>query len=92
MLYEVITSAIAAQIVGDLEDPGGEAPPCAVGWSRSRMRSHSVITSYRIHYTKLYEVRTDMGESGHGRYGMTVGRMLSASGIKAVVLDHDAEP
>ena len=29
--------------------------------------------------------------AGHGRYGMTVGRMLSASGIKAVVLDHDAE-
>ena len=29
--------------------------------------------------------------AGHGRYGMTVGRLLSASGIKAVVLDHDAE-
>ena len=29
--------------------------------------------------------------AGHGRYGMTVGRLLAASGIKAVVLDHDAE-
>jgi voltage-gated potassium channel Kch len=29
--------------------------------------------------------------AGHGRYGMTVSRMLGASGIKAVVLDHDAE-
>jgi voltage-gated potassium channel Kch len=29
--------------------------------------------------------------AGHGRYGMTVGRILSASGYKAVVLDHDAE-
>jgi monovalent cation:proton antiporter-2 (CPA2) family protein len=29
--------------------------------------------------------------AGHGRYGMTVSRILSASGIRAVVLDHDAE-
>jgi monovalent cation:proton antiporter-2 (CPA2) family protein len=29
--------------------------------------------------------------AGHGRYGMTVNRLLGASGIKAVVLDHDAE-
>ncbi len=29
--------------------------------------------------------------AGHGRYGMTVGRLLLASGHKAVVLDHDAE-
>ncbi len=29
--------------------------------------------------------------AGHGRYGMTVSRMLVASGIKAVVLDHDVE-
>jgi monovalent cation:proton antiporter-2 (CPA2) family protein len=29
--------------------------------------------------------------AGHGRFGMTVGRLLMASGIKAVVLDHDAE-
>jgi voltage-gated potassium channel Kch len=29
--------------------------------------------------------------AGHGRYGMTVNRMLTASGVKAVVLDHDAE-
>ena len=29
--------------------------------------------------------------AGHGRYGMTVGRILLASGYKAVVLDHDAE-
>jgi voltage-gated potassium channel Kch len=29
--------------------------------------------------------------AGHGRYGMTVGRLLGASGIRAVVLDHDAE-
>ena len=29
--------------------------------------------------------------AGHGRYGMTVGRLLLASGYKAVVLDHDAE-
>jgi monovalent cation:proton antiporter-2 (CPA2) family protein len=29
--------------------------------------------------------------AGHGRYGMTVARLLLASGHKAVVLDHDAE-
>ncbi|MBC8037301.1 MAG: cation:proton antiporter [Rhizobiales bacterium] len=29
--------------------------------------------------------------AGHGRYGMTVGRLLLASGHKPVVLDHDAE-
>ena len=29
--------------------------------------------------------------AGHGRFGMTVGRILSARGYKAVVLDHDAE-
>jgi glutathione-regulated potassium-efflux system ancillary protein KefC len=29
--------------------------------------------------------------AGHGRFGMTVGRLLQASGIRAVVLDHDAE-
>ena len=29
--------------------------------------------------------------AGHGRYGMTVGRLLQASGIRAVVLDHDAD-
>ena len=29
--------------------------------------------------------------AGHGRYGMTVGRILQASGIRAVVLDHDGE-
>lgn len=29
--------------------------------------------------------------AGHGRFGMTVGRLLAASGHRAVVLDHDAE-
>jgi Kef-type K+ transport system membrane component KefB len=29
--------------------------------------------------------------AGHGRFGMTVGRMLQAKGYKTVVLDHDAE-
>ena len=29
--------------------------------------------------------------AGHGRFGMTVGRILQARGFKAVVLDHDAE-
>ena len=29
--------------------------------------------------------------AGHGRFGMTVGRMLQGKGYKAVVLDHDAE-
>ncbi|MFN0193331.1 MAG: monovalent cation:proton antiporter-2 (CPA2) family protein [Aestuariivirga sp.] len=29
--------------------------------------------------------------AGHGRFGMTVGRLLQANGVKAVVLDHDAE-
>ena len=29
--------------------------------------------------------------AGHGRYGMTVGRMLQAKGHKSVVLDHDSE-
>ena len=29
--------------------------------------------------------------AGHGRFGMTVGRMLQGKGYKTVVLDHDAE-
>ncbi len=29
--------------------------------------------------------------AGHGRFGMTVGRILQAKGFKSVVLDHDAE-
>ncbi|WP_421694052.1 monovalent cation:proton antiporter-2 (CPA2) family protein [Aestuariivirga sp.] len=29
--------------------------------------------------------------AGHGRFGMTVGRLLQANGIRAVTLDHDAE-
>jgi monovalent cation:proton antiporter-2 (CPA2) family protein len=29
--------------------------------------------------------------AGHGRFGMTVGRILQAKGHKSVVLDHDAE-
>jgi voltage-gated potassium channel Kch len=29
--------------------------------------------------------------AGHGRYGMMIGRVLAARGIKATVLDHDAE-
>ncbi len=29
--------------------------------------------------------------AGHGRYGMTVNRLLGASGISSVVLDHDVE-
>ena len=29
--------------------------------------------------------------AGHGRFGMTVGRMLQSKGHKAVVLDHDVE-
>jgi monovalent cation:proton antiporter-2 (CPA2) family protein len=29
--------------------------------------------------------------AGHGRFGMTVGRLLLASGCRPVVLDHDAE-
>jgi monovalent cation:proton antiporter-2 (CPA2) family protein len=29
--------------------------------------------------------------AGHGRFGMTVGRILQAKGYKSVVLDHDAE-
>ena len=29
--------------------------------------------------------------AGHGRFGMTVGRLLQGKGYKAVVLDHDAE-
>jgi monovalent cation:proton antiporter-2 (CPA2) family protein len=29
--------------------------------------------------------------AGHGRFGMTVGRVLAANGCKATVLDHDAE-
>ncbi len=37
------------------------------------------------------ETGTRVVIAGHGRYGMTVGRLLQASGIRAVVLDHDAE-
>lgn len=29
--------------------------------------------------------------AGHGRFGMTVGRLLSGNGYRSVVLDHDAE-
>ncbi|HVY64389.1 MAG TPA: monovalent cation:proton antiporter-2 (CPA2) family protein [Gammaproteobacteria bacterium] len=29
--------------------------------------------------------------AGHGRFGMTIGRLLQANGVRAVVLDHDAE-
>ncbi len=29
--------------------------------------------------------------AGHGRFGMTVSRLLNASGFKAVLMDHDAE-
>jgi monovalent cation:proton antiporter-2 (CPA2) family protein len=29
--------------------------------------------------------------AGHGRFGMTVGRLLQANGFRSVVLDHDAE-
>jgi monovalent cation:proton antiporter-2 (CPA2) family protein len=29
--------------------------------------------------------------AGHGRFGMTIGRLLQANGIRTVVLDHDAE-
>ncbi len=29
--------------------------------------------------------------AGHGRFGMTIGRLLIANGFKTVVLDHDAE-
>jgi monovalent cation:proton antiporter-2 (CPA2) family protein len=29
--------------------------------------------------------------AGHGRFGMTLGRLLQANGVRAVVLDHDAE-
>ncbi|PZF78489.1 potassium transporter [Aestuariivirga litoralis] len=40
---------------------------------------------------RIEESGTRVIIAGHGRYGMTVGRLLSASGIRAVVLDHDAE-
>jgi Kef-type K+ transport system membrane component KefB/voltage-gated potassium channel Kch len=40
---------------------------------------------------KIEETGTSVIIAGHGRFGMTVGRMLQASGIRAVVLDHDAE-
>lgn len=40
---------------------------------------------------KIEESGSHVIIAGHGRYGMTVGRLLAASGIKAVVLDHDAE-
>ena len=39
----------------------------------------------------IEETGTRVIIAGHGRFGMTVGRMLQASGIRAVVLDHDAE-
>lgn len=42
-------------------------------------------------HDRIEEARTKVIIAGHGRYGMTVGRMLQASGIRAVVLDHDAE-
>lgn len=40
---------------------------------------------------RIAEQGTRVIIAGHGRYGMTVGRLLQASGIRAVVLDHDAE-
>ena len=46
MLYEVITTSPASR-------PWG--PSCG-NWEASSASSPSVITSYSIHYTKLYEV------------------------------------
>ena len=40
---------------------------------------------------RIEEIGTKVIIAGHGRFGMTVGRLLQASGIRAVVLDHDAE-
>lgn len=40
---------------------------------------------------KIAETGARVIIAGHGRFGMTVGRLLQASGIRAVVLDHDAE-
>lgn len=39
----------------------------------------------------IEETGTRVVIAGHGRFGMTVGRLLQASGIRAVVLDHDAD-
>jgi voltage-gated potassium channel Kch len=33
----------------------------------------------------------DVVIAGHGRFGMTIGRLLQANGVRYVVLDHDAE-
>jgi voltage-gated potassium channel Kch len=40
---------------------------------------------------RIEETGTSVIIAGHGRFGMTVSRILQASGIRAVVLDHDAE-
>ncbi|MCB1380928.1 MAG: monovalent cation:proton antiporter-2 (CPA2) family protein [Alphaproteobacteria bacterium] len=40
---------------------------------------------------RIDETETRVIIAGHGRYGMTVGRLLAARGIKAVIMDHDAE-
>jgi monovalent cation:proton antiporter-2 (CPA2) family protein len=40
---------------------------------------------------RIDETGTRVIIAGHGRFGMTVGRLLQASGIRAVVLDHDGE-
>lgn len=39
----------------------------------------------------INETGTRVIIAGHGRFGMTVGRILLASGCRPVVLDHDAE-
>jgi hypothetical protein len=40
-------------------------------------------------FGRIEETGTRVIIAGHGRFGMTVGRMLQASGIRAVVLDRD---
>jgi len=47
-------------------------------------------TTPRAH-DRIEEAGTKVIIAGHGRFGMTVGRLLQASGIRAVVLDHDGE-
>ena len=42
-------------------------------------------------HDRIEETGTKVIIAGHGRFGMTVGRLLQASGIRAVVLDHDGE-
>ena len=47
----------------------------------ARETQHSVITSYSIHYTKLYDTRTYMTRHGAGKFNTEVNKDVIGSNI-----------